>query len=701
MAQHDVTVELFYDSAWHDATFADKARTRDEITLTAGRADEVSTTPPAATNFTLDDRATGYTYNPRHPNSPVYGIGRNLPCRVTVDGTVRFSGEVSSWTPRRTPEFRPGTGRGDAWTETRSAGPLRRLAQGDPPALPCAQRYVFGANATKTPLAYWPMGGVNPLTANTAPMKVADITGSSSPDLSWMLDSSVPVLGEVFTSGGRDIYVRPTAPLVEDEILETDWTLRARPTTNTSAFTLSNRIGQTLFVNVIANWTTGVPTLTLTANSGTLDTATAAQAAKAWDEAPHAWRVTLSQNGADVDVTVYLDGTDIMSGTETGVTLTDGYLPGLISAGRSECVVGPIIVWVDANAASVDQPALLGYPGETTGNRFERICAEAGITATVDGDADDTPEMGAQLPDTLSNLFRIIEATDDGFIYDTPGQLGLTMRTGRSTWNQDATLDLDWDAYEVGPPSDPVIDDQQTRNDVTAARPGSAVVARAERTSGPLNVSDPADDPEGVGRYPHRVDVNPFSDLVLGDHAGWHLHRGTVDETRWPNVTVDLEATPSVDIDAVAIGDRLTISNVPTDISPDQITLVVVGWSESLPSHRRRITFNCVPESPLHIAEVEHADYSILGSDGSTVNTAFVAGTGTSLSVAIAAGYPLWSFTSTFDILVDGVRLRVTAIAGASSPQTFTVQAAPINGITKTIAAGERVDLFHKSYIGK
>jgi hypothetical protein len=135
-------------------------------------------------------------------------------------------------------------------------------------------------------------------------------------------------------------------------------------------------------------------------------------------------------------------------------------------------------------------------------------------------------------------------------------------------------------------------------------------------------------------------------------------------------------------------------------VTPDEPSLIVAGWSERIGSHTRVVTYNCVPESPLHVAEVEHADYSFVGSDGSTVNTAFAAGTGTSLSVAIAAGYPLWAFESTFDILVSGVRLRVTAIAGSSSPQTFTVQAAPINGIAKTLAVGERVDLFHKSFIG-
>ncbi|HEY9416897.1 MAG TPA: hypothetical protein VIQ30_19240, partial [Pseudonocardia sp.] len=45
----------------------------------------------------------------------------------------RFTGEVSSWKPRRTVEFNPATGRGDAWTEIEAAGILRRLGQGNKP----------------------------------------------------------------------------------------------------------------------------------------------------------------------------------------------------------------------------------------------------------------------------------------------------------------------------------------------------------------------------------------------------------------------------------------------------------------------------------------------------------------------------------------------------------------------------------------
>lgn len=45
------------------------------------------------------------------------------------------------------------------------------------------------------------------------------------------------------------------------------------------------------------------------------------------------------------------------------------------------------------------------------------------------------------------------------------------------------------------------------------------------------------------------------------------------------------------------------------------------------------------------------------------------------------------------EIVVAGVVLRVTAITGSSSPQTFTVDATPLNGVVKTIPAGEAVQV--------
>lgn len=82
-------VELFYDGAWNDIT-AD-ARTKQDILMTRGRADESANASPASLTLQLRN---GYSkvnpavtgrYSPRNPRSDLYGkIGRNTPLRVRV-----------------------------------------------------------------------------------------------------------------------------------------------------------------------------------------------------------------------------------------------------------------------------------------------------------------------------------------------------------------------------------------------------------------------------------------------------------------------------------------------------------------------------------------------------------------------------------------------------------------------------------------
>jgi hypothetical protein len=73
---------------------------------------------------------------------------------------------------------------------------------------------------------------------------------------------------------------------------------------------------------------------------------------------------------------------------------------------------------------------------------------------------------------------------------------------------------------------------------------------------------------------------------------------------------------------------------------------------------------------------------------------------GGTVAVATDSGSAIWTTNSAdwpFDILVGGERMTVTAISGASSPQTFTVTRS-VNGIMKTHSAGESVTLFAPSF---
>jgi len=88
-----------------------------------------------------------------------------------------------------------------------------------------------------------------------------------------------------------------------------------------------------------------------------------------------------------------------------------------------------------------------------------------------------------------------------------------------------------------------------------------------------------------------------------------------------------------------------------------------------------------------------------IDTDGSTL-AAGVTATATTLSVA----GPLWITSAAYpqefpiDVRLGGEVVRVTAISGASSPQTWTVVRS-INGIVKAQAAGEAVSLAAPAYV--
>ncbi len=336
---------------------------------------------------------------------------------------------------------------------------------------------------------------------------------------------------------------------------------------------------------------------------------------------------------------------------------------------------------------------ILGYSGEPAGVRFSRVCTENGVPWMVRWDRGDTVEMGPQPISTVADIMADIERTDAGLLYEPRTGLGLTYRTRVSLYNEPPKLTLDWSARQVGQPTQPVIDSQKTRNDVTAQQRGGSS-ARAVQEIGPLNVHRPAEDPQGIGWKPGQVDVNPLTGTGLQDLAWWYLGLGTVDEARWPQVTVDLERAPELAAlaSAVDVGDRIQIVGAPADVSPDLVDLLVVGYTETPDSMRRLITFNCAPYRPYDVGVYDDPGTRYEG--GITKLASDVNTTATSWSMTVSP--PWWHADGDFDIRCEGERCTVTAISGTTSPQTWTVTRS-VNGVVKAHPAGAVVELWHQA----
>lgn len=343
--------------------------------------------------------------------------------------------------------------------------------------------------------------------------------------------------------------------------------------------------------------------------------------------------------------------------------------------------------------------ALTAWNGESASDRVVRLCREESAPCYVQHPAVSVA-MGPQLPQTLLELLGQCEAADGGILQEPRGFVGLTYRTNASLYDQSAALTLSYSAGHISAPFDPTDDDQGTLNDVTVNRIGGSS-ARVTLDVGPLSTLPP---PAGVGRYDTSVDLNLDSDDQLPDEAAWRVHKGTWDEARYPSLHVDLAKNPSLIAALVAAdaGDLATLTGLPVFVPPGPVDLLLEGYTETL-GHPNDwdVTGNFVPAGPYRVVSLDSAAYGRLDSEVSTL-AAGATTTAPTLSVATAAGAPLWTTTATrpsdfpFDVVVAGEVVTVTAAVGTASPQTFTVTRS-VNGVIKAQLAGAQIRLARPS----
>jgi len=711
-----VVVELYYSAAWHDITIY--VYMRDKIAHTCGTPNEATTADPSTLTLTLNNRDG--RFSPRNPLSPLYGlIGRNTPIRLKVNTNIRFSGEVSAW-----PQAWDTTGT-DVYVQIQAAGVLRRLSQGQlthsfglptyitlsHPALyvPCTTNQTIVGGS----VGHWIYGSILGLDSCAANVHFG--TGDLGPNLpkgmaidttNRVVDSNGYVLSGRIT-GAVNIPTAATAvgvffvfrcdqlgPMTLYTVdnaypyqKEWDVDLRADGTNNDIRMTIREGDPE------------NGPTVTVlgTTAANLLDTVIA-------DGLPHTLMVTLTESGANVNWVVYLDGVNVLSGTRNSRTV-DGiefialtYQP--LTSSRP-VAVGQLTAWQDANipaAANLSADGSL-YSGETAADRLSRLCSENSIAFTLVGTAADTTRMGAQGGGNLVSLMQECAAADLGILYEPRDSLGLKYRTRTDLYNQSTAVFLDYSTFVFGAPPNPTDDDQGIHNDVTVT--GAGGTAEAVLATGPLSILAP---PDGINTYPTSATVNTETTGPLSDIAAWLLHLGTVDEARYPTVTLNM-LTPAIlgdsalttQIIAVDVTSKLRLTDLPAWLPPEDVHLIVMGYSETIDQFTWGITYNCLPQSPYQVAT--YASGAGLGlrfdAENSTLASSATT-TATSLSIASAAGTQLWTTTAgefPFDIKIAGERITVTNITGASSPQTFTVTRS-VNGIVKSHASGEKVALW-------
>lgn len=611
--------------------------------------------------------------------------------------TPRFTGEVSSWPPRWDP-----TG-ADVSTPLEASGLLRRLGGVAAPLRSPMYReiqYTFEFLDYPTAVAYWPMedadGAVQMASAveGVGPMSIV-----RAPDLAahddFIASEDVPELGTGgftarvgdYTAGSNTrvqfIMHVPAGGTTDDIVFLSftttgtarHWQLRYQ---NTGAVNIEihNEVGELVYTSgAISFDINGKPVL------GFLD--------------------IIETGAGDVDFRLTFAEEDRtwlqFSGTEASKTVgrVDRLWVNGASADFGNTAFGHLAVMDNTHSATSGETGWStrgfdAWDGERSAGRINRLCHEEYIHLVLTGDYDNSPQVGPQAVDTFLNLAREAADVDLGILSEQRAGLGLSYRVGRSMYNQPVGLSMDYTGGDVSPPLEPTEDDQNLANVVTVKRSGGSS-AQAQKTAGPLSTAAP---PDGVGIYDTSVTLNLYEDDQVKYQAGWRLHLGTIDRLRYPVVSANLRAQPSlqVSVRALGSGDRMEIVNLPGFLPPGPAGLMVEGFSETVNSFEWTWEGNASPAASHLVAELDSTDFGRLANISELAEA--LTETETSVDVDVVEG-ALWTTDTAefpFHIVVGGETMEVTGISGTASPQTFTVNRS-VHGVVKTHDAGESVEL--------
>jgi len=565
---------------------------------------------------------------------------------VTSEQT-RFFGEYSDWPTR--------SSRGGhlVTVEGEGAGLLRRLNQGTKELQSTLRRRV----PSYTPVAYWPMEEGTDATSVYSP--VPGVKPFTPKNLDFAADDTLPGSAPlpVVQVGASFVAQVPPVPAGTWQV-ELVYNLDTLPAASTTLFEVrttgtARRVrGRVMTGQVLLEGLGPDDETVFTTSSLPL------RFTGAWARL----QIRAVQSGTNVTYTFrWIIIGDTGFSISSTVTASPGYVVDVRSefgAGLDGLRFGHLAVFnrmTDVPFNSAD----MAFNGETAGARMRRLCEEEGVAFRLIGQEAETALMGPQRPATLLALLQECADADGGLLLEERDALGLIYRCRTSLYNQTPSLTLSYRQKGLAE-LEPVDDDAELRNDWTVTRTGGSS-GRAEVTSGPLSVADP---PVGVGRYDDSATLNLNSDDQTEPMAWWLVHLGTVDEARYPAVTILLHRAPELipTILDLTEGDLIRITDLPDWLPPGPVDLIVQGLREEIGVRTWTVTLVCAPGSPWRVGVVEDAVLGRVDTDGSQLAAAAAAGD-TTMSIAVTAG-PLWTSSPgemPFDLRVGGEVVTVTA----------------------------------------
>ncbi|MFH8805472.1 hypothetical protein ACH4F6_39025 [Streptomyces sp. NPDC017936] len=635
---------------------------------------------------------------------------------VLTNRHVRMSGEVPAWPPTRD------LSGNDTTVEITPSGVMRRMAAGNKPVDSALLRYI----KTHQPVECWPL-------TDGEQSRVGQSLVGGKPMRQIIASSDTPA---VFGKGTLADWIEPVIQILPDvtgaiqgecpvtagtsAMWSLDFCVRGGGNESAGTFEIYDAGAQSDTDNqaqfrLIFDGNNDLLTLILDMVGESTSSSSLVMAgtpAAIYDEQPHHVRITMDPQASSTLWSVYADGRLIGSGTIPSIVIKAprvvrfnwGFLS-LTGQTMTERGLGYITLW-DGTGPSAESvySALMGFIGEPAGDRIERLAAEAGYVATAAGETSLQEPMGIQGRKTLLDLLNEANSTDMGYLLEARDRNELIHRGHSTLWNQPPAVVLDFSAGLISSPFRPVDDDKLTENDVSVRREYGAVPARQVLEEGELSVQDY---PNGVGRYDNEYTYSLATDAQAGHVASMRLHLGTYNGVRYSRITLDL-ANPRVhqmldDILRIDCGDKLRLTGLPEDHGPDDVDVLVQGYTEEAGPDAWRITFNCVPAEPWTALVLGSTAYGRLDTGGCVLAEDLTA-TETDVDVT-TTGTRRWVDSATFpdefpfDVRIGEEVMRVTACTGTTASQTFTVVRA-VNGVALTHSAGADVRLATPVYLG-
>jgi hypothetical protein len=705
---------------WTDVTTDVQVDGGKHIAMSIGRQDERSVAGPAQCQFTLDNRVNKYSSSPLGQNWP--NVMRGVPVRVRTQlngysrlGDPLFQGYASSLVP----SF-DSTG-AYAIVNLTANGILRRIGQGSAPLQSTMRIYT---PTVASLLAYWPMeDGPTALSfASAGPAGVAPMGMLGS----LQLHSNTTAIGSdalPVMNGAAYASIPPYASTGQVQVrMIVVWPAAAQALPDQTPLFRIFTAGTIGWWDVVYHTGGALSAEGHLASTGAkvFDTGTIGFAI---DGAAGQIGLSLSQSGADISVSLGWYGqlatsAGGASGTATSQTL--GSIASLLllpNAVPTQVVLGHVSVQSVSTSIFENAQPVSAYSGEWAGDRLGRLLVLAGAEARgmiTDSNAA-TTAMGPQGIDTAINLIREAEATAVAYIVDgLDASVVAWSHTGIE--NSGASMTLDATAGHLVPPFTLTDDDQLLANQWTLTDRNGSSVSFTD-TNGPFGSKK-------VGLYQNSESVNVFLNNPAGartgafglkallDRAAWLVHQSTVDGYRLPTLELAFHHSPALlptwllTIQSVGMGriDVTNLSSVYPQLPAGTLSLLAVGFSQVIDKFMWTTTINCVPYDPWRVGTVaanssDTTEFVIrCDTSASTLVTGVDVGA-PSLTIATPSGGDVWTTRADdvpFLASIGGIPVKVTAVTGSSSPQTFTVDPTTV---TKGLPAGLSVNVWKQTVL--